>query len=173
MSFTIRTIMLHLMICIGLECNSASAWSVSLYQTHVRLQATVTFTNRSHASAAHLAALHAPHVLPLLLDAGAPMEARDLNKWSVMHFAAWGGQTTAIQELAARGARQVYIHGPFSQSDLVVRTSRFLLACSNASLCVFICKCSSCIRNRCLPTPRALVLITPYMSHLQRRLVTC
>jgi ankyrin repeat protein len=81
-------------------CNSAS-----ITCSVVGCKATVTFTNRSHASAAHLAALHAPHVLPLLLDAGAPMSARDLNKWTIMHFAAWGGQTTAIQELAARGAR--------------------------------------------------------------------
>jgi ankyrin repeat protein len=67
----------------------------------------LNLTNRSQATVAHLAAAHCPGVLAELLDAGCVGNARDLNKWTVLHHAAWSGSIESIGVLAER---RVYIN---------------------------------------------------------------
>ena len=55
--------------------------------------------------AAHLAAGDCAPALRALLDAGAAIEARDLNKWACLHYAAWNGNLESIRILLAQGAR--------------------------------------------------------------------
>jgi hypothetical protein len=55
-------------------------------------------------AAIHLAAGCSATLTALLLAAGAPPDARDLNKWSALHHAAWHGQCGAVQALLAAGA---------------------------------------------------------------------
>ena len=67
--------------------------------------AQVNLTNRSQATAAHLAAMHCTPALADLLARGAAIDARDLNKWTCMHYAAWVGNTRSITELVHQNAR--------------------------------------------------------------------
>ena len=56
-------------------------------------------------TAAHVAAGRSAEVLRMLLQGGAALEARDANKWGLVHHAAWHGNVGAIKLLVERGAR--------------------------------------------------------------------
>lgn len=66
--------------------------------------AAVNITTRANASAGHLAAMHSEEVLGVLLTAGLAVRARDLNKWTSLHYAAWGGLCGSIKMLLEAGS---------------------------------------------------------------------
>jgi len=58
-----------------------------------------------HSNAVHLAAMHSPPCLDLLLDAPeVSLTARDMNLWGYLHFAAWGAHNECIDLLLSKKA---------------------------------------------------------------------
>lgn len=86
---------------------AASGGHLEAVRALVQAKASVRPVDSLHTNALHLAAAggHVGVIELLLSDAaGAPRDARTLNKWSAVHHAAFHGHVPAIQTLARHGA---------------------------------------------------------------------
>jgi hypothetical protein len=79
--------------------HAASADQVAAVGLLLEAKASPGFVNSKHSNAAHLAAMHSPKSLPLLLEAGAHPTARDMNAWGYLHTAAWAGHPDTVATL--------------------------------------------------------------------------
>jgi ankyrin repeat protein len=83
---------------------AASADHAGVVVLLLAASANVNRTDSSQSGAAHVAAESSVSVLNLLLNANAALGARDLNRWTPLHRAAWAGNVASVEALVARSA---------------------------------------------------------------------
>jgi hypothetical protein len=82
---------------------AAAVGNLEVVRALLQHGATLNLINPTHVTAAQLAAASSPAVLELLLDAGAPVRARDSTKQTLLHHAARAGNVHSIKLLLGRG----------------------------------------------------------------------
>eukprot|EP00049_Salpingoeca_infusionum_P015214 m.292331 g.292331 ORF g.292331 m.292331 type:complete len:1268 (-) comp15838_c1_seq2:72-3875(-) len=83
-----------------LAARQGDAWAVEFLLEH---GANVVASTRTHALPAHYAAASSADCLALLVNAGTPLRAMDINKQTLAHWAARAGQCASLRLLHSHG----------------------------------------------------------------------